>query len=33
MRFLLLIAYDESGWSDATASKQQEFFDAHHAFE
>jgi hypothetical protein len=33
MRFLLLLAYDESGWAETTADKQQEFFDAHHAFE
>jgi len=33
MEFLVLIAYESSGWDEATAEQQQEFFDAHHAFE
>jgi len=33
MRFLLLIAYDDSEWPESTAEQRQEFFDAHHAFE
>lgn len=33
MRFLLLIAYDESTWPESTAEQRQELFDAHHAFE
>ncbi len=33
MRFLLLIAYDDSTWPESTAEQRQEFFDAHHAFE
>lgn len=33
MRFLILIAYDESTWPEATAEQRQEFADAHHAFE
>jgi len=33
MRFLLLIAYDDSTWLESTAEQRQEFFDAHHAFE
>ena len=33
MRFLLLIAYDDSTWPESTAEQRQEFVDAHHAFE
>ena len=33
MQFLVLIAYEQSGWDEATAEQRQEFFDAHHAFE
>jgi len=33
MRFLVLIAYDESTWAAADAGLREEFFDAHHAFE
>lgn len=33
MEFLVLIAYQSSGWDEATADERQEFFDAHHAFE
>ncbi|HEU4332011.1 MAG TPA: YciI family protein [Lapillicoccus sp.] len=33
MEFLVLIAYEDSGWDSATAEERQEFFDAHHAFE
>jgi hypothetical protein len=33
MRFLILIAYNESTWPEATAEQRQEFADAHHAFE
>lgn len=33
MRFVLFIAYQSSGWEEATAGQRQEFFDAHHAFE
>jgi hypothetical protein len=33
MRFLILIAYDESAWPEATAEQRQQFADAHHAFE
>lgn len=33
MRFLVLIAYDESTWPEATAEQRLEFADAHHAFE
>ncbi|HEY6742967.1 MAG TPA: YciI family protein [Lapillicoccus sp.] len=33
MQFLVLIAYEQSGWDEATADQRQEFFDAHHAFE
>ena len=33
MRFLLLIAYDDSTWPESTAEQRQELFDAHHAFE
>jgi hypothetical protein len=33
MRFMLFIAYQESGWAEATADQRQGFFDAHHAFE
>jgi hypothetical protein len=33
MRFLLLLAYDDSTWPESTAEQRQEFFDAHHAFE
>jgi hypothetical protein len=33
MEFLVLIAYQSSGWDEATADQRQEFFEAHHAFE
>jgi len=33
MRFLFLIAYDDSTWPESTAEQRQEFVDAHHAFE
>ena len=33
MRFLFLIAYDDSTWPESTAEQRQEFVDAHHAVE
>ncbi len=32
-RYVLLLAYEPGGYESATAEVQQEYFDAHHAFE
>lgn len=33
MKFVVMVAYEDSAWSNATEAEREEYFDAHHAFE